>query len=736
MSVAESISKARVSPELRAAFPGPLLERFLAAYARLAGAGYGPAVPSAFRRTAAQVANLIDAETALALAGEASRVAIRIRPRNAALYLDTAVAVAPKLSGDDFARWRDLLLGLLKSTPEAVQPLLETSGKLLDRLTVDDFAAFIRTGVLLTAADPKARAAFFRLETPEARRELSRHAGELGFRDLEPALKAYHTAIWGRIPLLREAEENARQPSFLGNQIRLPASYEGHRGREREISRAAVSHIGAHQAFSGARFPLAQLKPMHVAVISLIEDARVESLAISEMPGLARIWRPFHDCSPDGVSTAPSLFARLARALIDPDFPVRHGWVAKGLKMFNEARPDLRDPGMSRRMGNILANDLGQTRVQFNFRDYLVRPIYRDDNLGLWELPDDDHATPETEVAAPTEGRRSEASEMSRPRRGMAADSEEVEPARGRGANAERGAMILRLPEYDRTARVNRPDWVTANTYEPALGDPLYLDGVRQRHGATLVRLKMAIARAEMGQARRLRRQAEGDRLDLDAAVDAAIALRAGRSPDHRVYESRAFAERSVAVHVMLDISQSTGDPAGEGVSILDMERDAAAILADAMDQLGDRLAITGFCSVGREDLRLVPVKRFDEDLGIMTGMAFSGLRPGFSTRMGAAIRYAGKTLAGVARHHRLVLVLTDGEPSDIDVNEPDYLRADAQRAVQGLRAQGIATHCIALGKDSGECHSEIFGRHGFVRVADLTTLPEKLSSVYLKMTA
>jgi nitric oxide reductase NorD protein len=708
----------------------------LVAHARLVNAGYGPATARAFLSAAPRVAEAAGAEAVLALAHDASRVAIRARPRNAALYLDTAAAVAARL-GDEhaFEAWRTLHIGLLKSDADALQPLLETSGKLLDRLTLDALADFVRTGLLETDGDARARGAFFRLETPEARRQLARHAGDESLHSLRRGLSAGHTAIWGTRPLLREAAEDARQASFSGAQIRLPSSFPDYRGREREIYRASLAHIGAHQKFGGDLFPIAQLKPMHVAVISLIEDARVEALAIAEMPGLRRLWAPFHDCTPEGVATAPSLFARLAHALFDPDFPVRDGWVAKGVRLFREEFGNLKDASKARLIGNILANDLGQTRVQFNFRNYLVLPVYRDDNRGLWKLPDDAHASPETETADLSEGRQTEIVDVEDAPTIVPAKPDDTVEAEPSTPPDSAGRMLLRLPEYDRATMAERPDWVTANVYDPALGDPLYLDGVSHRHAATLARLKSMISKAELGRVRRLKRQAEGEKIDLDAAIDAAVAMSAKQTPDHRVYEGTALPERSLAVHLLLDMSQSTADAVRAGATILDMERDAAAILAQAMDRLGDALAITGFASDGRHDLRLVPVKRFEDELGLMTGMGLSGLRSGYSTRIGAALRFAGETLAEQPRHHRLVLLLTDGEPSDVDVSEPGYLQADAQRAVHALRARGTDTQCIALGASAGHRLEEIFGRRGFARITDLEQLPEKLSAAYLKMT-
>lgn len=744
MLAPELITPAGVTPELRAAFPGAALDDCLAAHRRLTGAGYGAAVPRTFLSVAPRVAELAGAEEAVALATDASRIAIRSRPRVAALYLETAVPVARRLGPEGFARWRRLHLDLLTPAPETLLPLVERAEMLLDRLGLEALEGWIATGLRLAGGDRAQRLAYFRLETEEAQRLLERHAGEETFRSLEHRLAVMHTALWGRRPVLREAVTDAhgipaRRTSFADGVVRLPASFPGFRGREELLYRASLAHVGAHLAYGQGQFEIGQLKPMQVALVSLIEDARVETLALREMPGLIRLWRPFHEAQPDGVATAPSLFARLARALIDPDFPLRHGWLRKGVEMFRASEGRMENPAISRHIGNLLGNDLGQTRVQFNAKDHVVQPAYRDDNLGLWDLPPDpDEPPPPSEMTVEVNDlRRSEVGEGPQDRDDGPETREpegEIEKVRASDTPAEEGRALELLPEYDHATRQERPDWVTVNAYEPALGDPQFWSRLEERHGATLARIRSVISAAELGRRRRLKRQAEGEKLDLDAAVEAAIDLRSDRTPDHRVYEGSAPPERSIAVHLLLDMSRSTGDAAGAG-SILDMERDAAAILASAMDRLGDALAITAFSSAGREDLRVVPVKTFEEPLGLMTGMALSGLRPGYSTRMGAALRHAARTLERMPRHRRMVLLVTDGEPSDIDVPDPAYLAADARRAVQAMRGQGIDTFCIALGPETGRGETEIFGRSGQVRVPDIAALPEKLASLYLKMT-
>ena len=735
-----------VQAATRSAFPGHTLTEFLAAHDRLTKAGYGVAVPRSFLQAAPDVAKLVGTDQALALAPAASRIAIRSSPRTAAVFLDLTVPMSRRLGEPQaFSSWVQLVISLVNAAPESVEPVLARAEMLDERLGLDGLKAWVQSGLRLGGGDERKRQRYFSLDMVEAQRLLERYAGEETFQSLESELRAGHRALWGRMPPIREALPLGKgqaelRASFGGGVVQLPASFSGYRGRERSVYKAALAHIGAHMAYGGASFHVGQLKPLQIAVVSLIEDARVEYLAMREMPGLSRLWLPFHDVSPDGMATAPSLFARLARALLDPDFPIRHGWVQKGVTMFTEGIEQIGNPALSRHIGNILGNDLGQTRVQFNARNYVVQPAYRDDNLGLWDLPPDTNAPPqqhqfeintfdrrETETQDSPQKRKQGQPDQTHDSGVEAVTSARVEPSTGR--------VVAHLPEYDFTAGIERPDWVTVKEYEPGPGDPLFWHKLKERQAVLLARIGEMVRAASLGRARRLKRQAEGGALDLDATIEAAIKLRSGQTPDQNVYEGVSRPERSIAVHLLLDISQSTEDPVeAAGTSVISLLREASAVLAHAMDRLGDPLAITAFSSDGREDLRVVHVKRFEDELTPLTGMALSGLRAGYSTRIGGAIRYAGAQLAKIPCHRRLVLVVTDGEPSDVDVSDPDYLAMDAKRAVQSLNASGIDVFCIALGHAAGQRHGEIFSRRGFLQLDRLDALPTKLPALYLRM--
>jgi len=237
-----------------------------------------------------------------------------------------------------------------------------------------------------------------------------------------------------------------------------------------------------------------------------------------------------------------------------------------------------------------------------------------------------------------------------------------------------------------------------------------------------------------VGQSVRQSRQEHGERLDLDAAVDAAVAQRAGVQPDPRVYRDRRPRGRDLATLIILDVSQSTAAIGAGGQSVLAAERLAVAALAAALTARGDQYAMRAFASAGRDDVRLTRLKDFDEPLTPAVTARLAGLSPGLSTRLGAALRHAGAELAPLRTSRKLVLVLTDGEPSDIDVAHPQELVEDARRAVLGLRLRGVDVFGIVMDPDDAGSGSAIFGRHNTMAVRRLEELPAKLAGVYFRL--
>jgi Mg-chelatase subunit ChlD len=595
---------------------------------------------------------------------------------------------------------------------------------------------------LRAASGSKARRiAFFSLEDDLARRMIARDLGSVSFPEVEIELKAFLTALWGRAPLLRgfSTDNNQvaqRRASIAGPLIRLPEIYRGVQGdAARTLFRAAAAHAHAHLVLGQGLFPVGTLKPLQIALVNLIEDARIETLAMQQFPGLRRLWSPYHVATPSGVVAAPTLLARLARALFDPAYADDDAFVGKGRAMFAAAAPRIEDPAISREIGMLLGNDLGQMRVQFNVKTYVVEPVYRDDGLGLWDFGE--NAPPSGEVVElPIEAVKVEQRETDE--RDHAGNEHEEERAEFGGARPvapdQRGVVIARYPEWDNAHGIERPEWTAVREVAPRLGEPRLIEEALDRAHVLRNRIGRLIRGVRIGRKIRLNRQHEGHDLDIDAVLDAGIALRTGREPDPRVFRSSTSVYRDLAALLLIDVSESTRDRLPSGATILDVERLAVSILAEAMGKLGDPFGLLAFASDGREDVRMTSVKSFEEPYDGACKARLAGLTSGLSTRLGTALRHAGRVIGGTRSARKLVIVLTDGEPSDIDVPDPLVLVEDARRAAVGLHAAGIDAYGVVLGQTGISAASRIFGRGKTMMVHRIEDLPNRLSELYFRL--
>ena len=232
-----------------------------------------------------------------------------------------------------------------------------------------------------------------------------------------------------------------------------------------------------------------------------------------------------------------------------------------------------------------------------------------------------------------------------------------------------------------------------------------------------------------------MRYQEEGTELDLDVALRALGDWRAGATPDPRFQMSTRTDGRDIAVLLLVDLSASVNDAVpGSGESVLALSRAAAALLAWAISRLGDELAIAGFHSNTRHEVRYLHVKGFAEAWDDTPKARLAGARGAYSTRMGAALRHAGHLLSGRRAARRLLLVLTDGQPADVDVSDPQHLSADAAMAVRELDRMGLYTHCISLDPKADAYVGRIFGTRWTV-IDRVEQLPRRLPELFLALT-
>ena len=640
------------------------------------------------------------------------------------------------------APWWRGLVRLAREAPGAVTAAAGSSERIVGECGTAGFEAFVAAGLRAVAKSPARQAAFFRLEDAEARRVLDRLSGQVTFSTIQTRLGAFAAALWGqRVPLRGVSGSSsegrpARRVAISSGIVLVPDLLKGASNRTApRLYEAAVAHATAHLALGGPRFGPGGLKPLQIALVGLIEDARIEALAMQRFPGLFHLWAPFHTAEPSALKTAPAILARIARALFDPAAADHDGIVEKARSLFG-AEPDLGDPGLSRRIGGLLGNDIGQMRIQFNPKLFVIEPEYRDDNLGLWNLlPPPDDAGDSVDLAVDSARiEREPNAEGDRPDRN--------EPPKEGGAGRfrpvqddDRGRVVAHYPEWDRAAGLERPDWTTLREVEPRLAATHDLDEALARDPGLRRRVERLVRTARVGRTTRLRRQPDGLDLDLDAAIDAATDLRIGDIPDLRIHIRKTVRTRDLAVLVLIDVSESTRDRvAAADAAVIDVEKRAVAVLAEAMQALGDVFSLQAFSSNGREEVRFTHVKGFGEPFDDVARSRLAGLAPHLSTRLGAALRHAGAQLRPVAASRRIVMVLTDGAPSDIDVPDPEDLVEDARRAVLRLRGDGIDAFGITLDPSGQGAGAAVFGRSNHMPVRRIEDLPERLSELYFRI--
>jgi nitric oxide reductase activation protein len=289
-------------------------------------------------------------------------------------------------------------------------------------------------------------------------------------------------------------------------------------------------------------------------------------------------------------------------------------------------------------------------------------------------------------------------------------------------------------PEWDYGAEHYRPDWVSVYEHLQPKGNPAHIEQLLAKHSALAKRLKKIIDLLKPQNKVRIRYQEEGAELDLDVAVRSLIDFKSGAQPDMRINMSHRTDGRSVAVSLLLDLSASLGDvPEGCTQTKLELSQEAVSLLAWAVDQMGDPLAIGGFHSDTRHNVRFWHFKGYKEPWNDEVKGRLAGMEANYSTRMGAAIRHAGHYLGHQQADKKLLLVLTDGEPADIDTSDARLLIEDARVAVRELDQQKIYTYCINLDPKADEYVADIFGKH-YAVIDNIARLPERLPQLFMSL--
>ena len=696
------------------------------------------------------------ATTALSLASKTSGAVLE-------LILSTAPTAARRLGDADlFRKYLQFLNVLLAQAPRGVRPMLDKLDVLLGQLTLGGLRRWALWGAHAHRTDYEAQVRYFGLESKESLAVLQKERKGTLFIDVQRRINMYLRALWGRDFFMKPTSgdfetREGYKPYIEDYFIHLPDAFDdfitpsGTQVPGLEVYRAAAAHAAAHIVYTREPISAEALNPWQMAVISVIEDARVETLALRRFPGLKQLWARLHVITPQQEASAGDYLNRLARALLDETYEDDDPWIIEGRRRFAEAAERLETNQTSWDIGVVLAHDFLSRRIPFNPRtDVLIAP-YRDDNRYFWAFEEFDF---NKAIAAGYEKPRQVrkyvsvmemVNEVDVELAGDDAQEIWVLPTEfyldeGVTINELEGkepvSPPFHYPEWDYQIQLERPSWVTVVEKRAKAGELAIIDDITAQHKRLISRMKFLLDAMQPQGVQRIRKLEDGDEIDINAAIRAQIDIRMGQQPDPRIMMRSVRKTRDISVLVLLDLSESTNENvAGQDYTVLELTRQACVLLADAIHKVGDPFAIHGFCSDGRHNVEYFRFKDFDEPYGDKPKARLAGMTGQLSTRMGAAIRHATHYLRQQKSAKKLLMVITDGEPADVDVRDPQYLRYDTKKAVEEAARVGIVTYCMSLDPRADQYVSRIFGARNYLVVDHVERLPEKLPLLYAGLT-
>lgn len=384
-------------------------------------------------------------------------------------------------------------------------------------------------------------------------------------------------------------------------------------------------------------------------------------------------------------------------------------------------RPNVRQPGEDEDEEGPMGPSMVQTAQPHEQAEDpmgMQRPTDRDADTAADEFADSLSELPEARlVTAP--GKPKEVL--------LSDDPPEASTRQARVQAAGAAPEERHYPEWDwRTQSYPEPG-ATVLLHAAAPGPQQWVDRTLAEQGAMLheIRRRFELLRA---QRKRVRKQLEGDEIDLQAWLDSQADFRAGLPLAQQIYESQRRGRRDMAITLLVDVSGSTDGWIAHGRRVIDVEREALLLVCIALDGMGERFCVLAFSGEGPQGVVVRSIKTFAERYDNAVALRIAGIEPEKYTRAGAAIRHASAELMNEPAVHRLLLLLSDGKPNDVDAYEGRYGVEDMRQAVTEARLQGIESFCLTIDRQAANYLPQVFGAYQYA----LLPRPELLPSILL----
>ncbi len=289
----------------------------------------------------------------------------------------------------------------------------------------------------------------------------------------------------------------------------------------------------------------------------------------------------------------------------------------------------------------------------------------------------------------------------------------------------------IKLPEWDYRKQCLQKDFVNLQLMLPCGSEPkplpLHLSPLARRLRRQFEHLR--------NDRQWLRQQPQGSELDMQAWLDFHVERQNGQCAERGLFMEQRQNRRDLACLLLADLSMSTDAHLDNEHRVIDVVIDSLLLFGEALSAVGDPFALYGFSSLRRQQVRMQELKSFRQPYGDETRGRIQALKPGYYTRMGAAIRQATELLGNCKQRRKLLLLVTDGKPNDLDLYEGRYGVEDTRQAVMEARKQGLLPFCITIDREAGDYLPYMFGANGYTLIKEPQQLPFRLPQLYKQLT-
>lgn len=282
--------------------------------------------------------------------------------------------------------------------------------------------------------------------------------------------------------------------------------------------------------------------------------------------------------------------------------------------------------------------------------------------------------------------------------------------------------------EWDYRRGDFRKNWVNVLEKEIPLIHTSFVNATLEKYYGQVVRLRYQFEMMRSAE-RFVRRQRDGEDIDLDALIDSLADSRAGLAPSDRLFVRLKRDERDIAVLFLVDMSNSTQGWVGEAI------KEALVLLCEALDVVGDRYGIYGFSGMRRLRSDFFHIKHLDEQYDDRVRQRIGSIAPREYTRMGPAVRHAISILQGVDSRVRLLITLSDGKPEDYDDYKGEYAIEDTRHALIEAKNAGIHPFCITVDRQAHDYMAHMYGEVNYIMIDNISKLPRKMPEIYRVLT-